>query len=507
MPIIELPDGRVVDIAEADMPAFEQAMAAEFQGAPETPQEAPQEAQESLNPGADFLQGLAGTEGQQVEPAGIGGFSLDEPVVDAPESPGDVFRGLAFEVGRLERGIKQLATDDPAEKKALAIAEEKARSEFAEVDEGIGLEDAGELAFVLGSLAIPGGAPVQTAARGAKIASFMKSLPTNWGGAAILAGLKEFVSGKTADESPGGEALKAATIVGAGGAVGSKIAGLVINPWTTTGASKGLAATLGATVGARDSKRIFREGIFRRFARALTGKVKDPRTDPVPRALLRRGGQEDSRLVRDAAKAEAAVAAKSGVDAGDINGFLDTFPAIIKGIRPLKAAKEAGKTTADVRDEARTMFALLQNGVIRTSDDGSAVIDVGLLRGNFDELASNPKFSEVFSKPKQKQLEELVDSYSRAALTQGKDQAGISGIFQKAQDHIQGERVQGLEDVETYLRNMTGKTPSSKYGLTTAMATWMAQNELDPAAMAQHFTSEGWLGQLELFETIAEQVE
>jgi len=427
--------------------------------------------------------------------------------LDQGSGQGDMLRGLAFESGRTERGIAQLG-GTPEEKKALAQAEAKARQEFAAVDEGIGLEDAGELAFILGSLAIPGGAPVQVAAKGSKIAAFFKQLPVNWGGAAILAGLTEGLKGRTEDESVGGEALKTAGISAAGGVVGSKVGGLLINPWKFTGAGKGLAATLGATVGARDSKRIFREGIFRRMARAVTGKQRDPLTDPVPRALLRQGGQEEQRLIRAGAQAEAEVASKQGVDVEDINGFLDTFPAIIKSIRPTKASKEAGlETTAAVRGEAQTMFALLQQNAIKTNSDGTAFIDVGTLRTNLASIMESPKFETVFSKPKQKQLTELVENYSRAALASGKDQGRVSEIFEKAAAHAQGERVKGLEAVEEYLASMMGRTPDPKFGHVTATAAWMAQNELDPGAMTEHLTSDGWLGQLELFETIAEQAE
>lgn len=242
------------------------------------------------------------------------------------------------------------------------------------------------------------------------------------------------------------------------------------------------------------------------MSRALTGK-QSVASDPVERALLRRGGQEDSRLAREAAKATATVAARPGITDQTIGDFLDEFPRIVKSIRPTKAAKEAGLSTKDLRNEANTMLDLLQQNSLRTNPDGTAFLDVASLRNALGEMKKNPKFETVFSGPKRKQIDELVESYVRAATTANKNVADVAKPFEDAAAFVQGERRAGLKEVEEYLAQRLGRKPDPRFGTAGAVGTWMLANDIDPEQIRQGFVEEGWASQLGLFESIAEQVE
>ena len=459
---------------------------------PAAPAEPARDLSEGLSP-SEYLGSLAGA----IEAEG-GPYS---------EAGGKFMRGLEYDVGRYERGLGQLGAT-PAEKKALALLEEKARKDFEAIDAGIGAEDIPQAMMVLGSLLVPGGNLVQGTVGASKLITGLKNIPKTWGVPAVLAGVTEFFKGRTLDESRGGEALQAAGLTAAGGIAGHQVSRLLSNAFSTTGAGKSSAALLGASVGTAMSKRIFREGLIRRWAGAVTGRQKrDPMDSPMARSYLRRGGQEDARLLREQAGVEAKVAARPGVGAEDVEGFLDTFPQILKAVRPTKAAKEAGLTTKDLREEAQTMFSMIQENAIKTNTDGTSFIDVGTLRQNWAQLQKADNFGTVFSKPKQKQLASLIENYSRAAMTAQKNVGSAAAPYAKARAILQGERVAGRKDVEEYFAGMMGRPASPKYANTIAVATWMAQNEVDPAELADFQAVEGWLGNLELFETIAEQLE
>lgn len=437
-------------------------------------------------------------------PTGNAAENLQATFGDSALSRG--LAGVGSGIASVKRGIQQL-TGSPAEAQAVARVEEAAREQWEEFDEGLGAEDAGEVAFFLGSLAVPGGGAAQSVAQGAKVLSTVKSLPQSWKAWAAMAGLAEFVTGKTENEVRGTEALKSAGLSLAGGAIGNKLGGLVANRFTGTGAGGTLAATLGAVAGPRQSRRIFAEGIFRRMSRALTGKQSIAASDPVERALLRRGGQEDSRLAREAAKAQATVASRPGMTDETVGNFLDEFPAIVKSIRPTKAAKEAGLGTKDLRNEANTMLDLLQNNSLKTNTDGTAFIDVAALKAALGDMKKNPKYETVFSGPKRKAIDEMVESYIKAATTANKNIADVARPFEDAAKFVQGERSAGLKDVEEYLASRLGRKPDPKFGTAGAVGTWMLSNDISPDQIRQAWAEEGWASQLGLFETIAEQVE
>lgn len=429
------------------------------------------------------------------------------PLAAAADFGSRALAGVGAGIESAKRGIKQLV-GTPQEAQAVAQVEQAARDQWEEFDEGLGPEDVGEVAFFLGSLALPGGAPTQAAATGGKVINAVKNLPKTWAPWAAMAGLAEFVTGKTEDEVRGVEALQAAGLTAAGGVVGNKLGGLVANKFAGTGAGGTLAATLGAVAGPRLSRRIFAEGIFRRMSRALTGKQAVATSDPLERALLRQGGQEDARIIRDAAKVAGTVAARPGITDETIGNFLDEFPKIVKSIRQTKASKEAGLGLKELRNEANTMLDLLQQKALKTDPQtGVAVIDVAELKKAYGQMRKNKKFSTIFSGPKQKQMDAMVDSYVKAATTANKNVADVAKPFETALNSLDNRRTQGLKETEEYLASRLGRKPDPRFGTATAVGTWMLGNDISPDQIRQAFVEEGWASQLGLFETIAEQVE
>ena len=416
---------------------------------------------------------------------------------------GQVLRGLAFSAGQYERGFLQLGAT-PQGKLALAQMEEKARADFAEIDAGLGPEDIPQLMVLGASMLIPGGGPVQGLAAGGRFIRAMKNIPKSWGPYAAIAGITEFFKGRAPDESRAGSAATAAGVTALGGVAGNKVSKVLnnlTNSFSNSGAYKTMAALMGTQVGPKEMRRIFREGISRKFARSLTGKSKDHLNNPLYRAFLRQGGQEDARMIREAAKAQASTVSRPGPQAEDIDEFLEFFPKLVKGTRPGKAAKEMGMDLKAVRGEAETMMGLLQENAIRTNSDGTAYVDIGILRSNFSAIKKSDMYTKIFSPAKQKQLNNMIEAYSKAAMSRGKGRGDVRKIFQEAQNAIKGERSEGMKAAEEFFNSLMPRSATPKVGAITAVGTWMVANEVEPGEVADHIHQEGWLGFMDLVDS------
>jgi len=396
---------------------------------------------------------------------GAAEFVADNPVTN-------MVLGFGKQADSTIRGVKQVLSDNPEELKRLAAEEENARKAYEKLDEGIGVEDAGEALFFASQLALGSGfgaalkaAPTAVAKIGGNI---LTKLSTTTPGVAVMAALDESLKGRTLDESRAEEALWAGGTTAAFGG----IAGPAAKVFTSKGANvlasvltgTGIERTLGGQFG-RSSAGI----VARSLREKLLGSAQKRLAEDLirkQRSAVRAGGSSAASVLAAAARADASAASTAGLGTVSDRGFnklwdfvdknyLRTAPtkAFPKG-RPLAQTKLAKELGIDRAAKAQALNGLLLQGSMDVTKDQSgnliSVLNPQKLAQNWQTVVNDPEMAVVFKNKKHMAaLEDFVMGLVKnpdptAQLTGGQiAQRYTQRIFEET-----SKTVKALEDID-----------------------------------------------------------
>lgn len=423
------------------------------------------------------------------------------------ESPvTDLMAGMARGVEKVSLGIQQLASND-AEALALAEIEKESRRQFEEIDKGIGLEDAGELSMLVGSMILPGGAATQTAAQGARAIQFLKALPSSIGGTAILAAMGEGISAKTPEESRVTEALKTGVITAIVGKGAEKVMNRVGSSMMGTLSTLGMMAT-------PMTRRVTAEGMARRISRYFQGKsAKSPLTDTHEKVIAQKVSPvKQTAVLKEAEAAAQQVKRSAGITPDTAEEFFNFLEQTEKNIRPVKAAKEAGITTKEaLRAEMAPIFSVLNAASMKTSvlPDGTIKphVDATELHKAYQKIKNEPAFQKYLSAKKRKEVGEWVTRMRNEALETGANPTAVAA-FRSAQGKIDDMVDENIAEIGAARTEALAPTPPRFPRVGRGAAAYEAllrEEGLANEDVESFLLEQGYAGFMDLFKTIEER--
>jgi hypothetical protein len=471
----------------------------------------------------------------------IGGFGFSEEtsqsIADSPFT--DFMVGAGRTADSTIRGLKQIAST-PEEALALGKIEEKARKDFEEFDEGLGMEDVGEAILFIGSLAVPGVAPLKVAQTGSNILKAIKAVPGSLGGTSLIAGILEGGKAVTPDESRLGKAGTAAALT-AGGGVGFQAAGGIIKNTFKEGVMGKVLSALGmaSVQGSKEARRRTTGGLASWFNRKLfKGETKDDLGIAAGRvqANAERQGQT---LSRQAAEAKAREASNDGLAAGD--PVWDAWFDLIKGprgkttptgkpgrrrkasglggARPSKTQGDLGKL--DVAGERNRIVSTLMTAAQKeVGENGQVLFDVKAARTAWDTLKKSAKFKKVYTSKLKSGEEKLnktaqsVEDFLDNLLIKGTpDGTGVSVrastvLAQGAEDIVENG-LSGARRIRQAGAPPKGQKPNPDRNQINAQAAGVTLQQMSEQELLedaeQNIAKGGWFGFMDYFDTLEEQ--
>lgn len=443
---------------------------------------------------------------------GVGGIeNAMPPEAEQPEikyTPGQkLAAGMSFEAGQLGRGLSQLyyqAAGTKEEVQAIQMMEQKARDEYAKIDEqGFGPEDIGEAVLSFGTLLIPGANGVRAAAAGAKVFQGLSKLSGTLGTAganAAIIGATEAAKATVEGES---RLQKGATsaVVGAGSAYGLDKVGRIGKSVFTEGfIGKTLAAVgLGKATGA--TKSAVRDGLYRKFVNKFWPRKYSP-VDPALSAKKLPTSPQSQSMRAAAMKAEVREAERTAMAPQVFQAFED----IIKGPKSPKTGRRSGGFVSvrankwakengfDSTAEAQAVGSFLLSKSIIRGQRGEILFDrAGVLEG-YNYVSKQDNFNKAFGKTKAgKQLEAFM-----AELRTGQGPISFEAILDKYEYRNAAAAAQTLANLTEPAQQQLQRKLAGIKARTVAAVTAEAQ--------AQGAVSGGsmWDSLLQFQESIAE---